>query len=389
MFSEKIDLRLPGPTVVPPEVQRAMQMTMDHPMMDYRDKAFSALLADTSESAKMVFQTRQDVLIIAGSGASILEAAMVNIVGSDDTVIICVIGYFGEYLTSIAEHLGAKVIRVEAEWGQVVDPEAVRETLDEHPYAKAVFVTHCETSTGAINNVEVMGGIVKDYDAVLVVDAVSSLVGTPLYMDAWGLDVVGTGSQKALMLPPGIALLSVSEKAWRLIQKRSCPSFYLDLKKYREGIDRGQTPYTPNIALVSGLRASLHLISEEGLENTYKRHALLRDMTRAGVRALGLRCLVEEDAAASPTLTAVKINRVNADDFRKLLRQELHVALGGGLGKLKGKIIRLGHLGYIDSADVLKMLAALELALIKVGYEVSLGSGVAAAQAFWLEHQSA
>lgn len=389
MFSEKIDLRLPGPTVVPPEVQRAMQMTMDHPMMDYRNKEFSTLLAETAEAAKMVFQTRQDVLIIAGSGASILETAMVNLVGPDDTVIICVIGYFGEYLTSIAEHLGVKVIRVEAEWGQVVDPGAVREALDHHPHAKAVFVTHCETSTGAINNIEAIGGIVKDYDAVLVVDAVSSIVGTPLYMDAWGLDVVGTGSQKALMLPPGIALISVSEKAWQLIHKRRCQSFYFDLMKYREGISQGQTPYTPNIALVSGLQASLRLIFEEGLENTYKRHVLLRNMTRAGGRALGLRCLVDEEAAASPTLTAVKIDRVNADDFRQLLRQELHMALGGGLGKLKGKIVRLGHLGYVDGADVLKMLATLELALARVGYEVKLGTGVAAAQACWLEHQSA
>lgn len=389
MFTEKIDLRLPGPTVVPPEVQRAMQMTMNHPMMDYRNETFSQLLAETAEAAKMIFRTEQDVFILAGSGAAILETAMVNLVGPSDTVIICVIGYFGEYLVSIAEHLAVKVVRVEAEWGEVIDPQAVREALEGHPHAKAVFATHCETSTGAINDIETLGKVVQDYDAVFVVDAVSSIVGTPLYMDTWGLDVVGTGSQKALMLPPGIALISVSEKAWQRIRKRRCPSFYLDLKKYREGIRKGQTPYTPNIALVSGLQASLCLIAEEGIENSYRRHARLRDMTRVGVRALGLRCLVKEDAASSPTLTAVVMDEVNADDFRRLLRQELHMALGGGLGKLSGKLLRLGHLGYVDGPDVLKMLATLELAMLRVGYQVKLGAGVAAAQACWLEGRAA
>lgn len=382
MFDDKIDLRLPGPTVVPPKVQQAIQRTMGHPMMDYRNEEFSSLLADTSEASKAVFKTEQDVMVVAGSGASILETAMVNLVGPGDTVIICIIGYFGEYLRSIAASLDVDVVALEYTWGEIADPDDVRKALSQHPHTKAVFVTHCETSTAAINNLEALGEVVAGTDAVLVADAVSSIVGTPLYMDAWNIDVVGTGSQKALMLPPGIALISVSRKAWDIIDGRRCRSFYFDLKKYRESVVHGATPYTPNIGLVSGLSAALGMIADEGIENGYRRHALLRDMTRAGVRALGLECLVA-DNAASPTLTSVAFDRSDADEFRRYLRNELHVAVGGGLGKLKGRLLRLGHMGYTDVGDVVKMLAVLEMGMTRFGYDVEPGSGVAAAQAMW------
>lgn len=387
MFNEKMDLRLPGPVQVPREVQRAMLRSFDHPMMDYRNEEFSTILSQTAKAVKPLFQTEEgDVYIITGSGASALDTSMVNLVGPGDTIVICVIGYFGEYLLDVAAHIGVNVIRVDAPWGQVVDPAAVRKVLDAHPEVKAVFATHCETSTGALNDIEALAAVVKDYDAVFVVDAVSSLAGAPLYMDRWGIDIVATGGQKALMLPPGLALVAVREKAKRAMAKYKCPSYYLDLKKYMELLPKGHTPYTPNIALVNGLLEVCRMYEEAGgMESSFTRHAALRDMTRAGARALGLPLFVA-DHCASPTLTSVTIDFTDADAFRKMLRQTFHVAVGGGLGQVKGRLLRLGHMGYTDAADVLKMFAALELGLARVGRKVELGAGVAAAQKAWLEN---
>lgn len=380
-----MDLRLPGPVQVPKEIQMAIEKSFDLPMMDYRNPVFQEVLQETIEKAKTIFQTKNLVIPLTSSGASALEAAIINTVGPKDTIILCVIGYFGEYLQGITDHIGCKVVRVEAEWGEIVDPEAVRQALKENPEAKAVFATHCETSTSAINNIKDIAAIVKETEALFLVDAVSSIVGTPLYMDKWGIDIVATGGQKALMQPPGLALITISDKAWDVIGKLQCPSFYFDLKLYKKDLESGVgTPYTPNIALVCGLLEACNMIERSGgIESEYKRHAALRDMTRAGVRALGLELLVN-DSWASPTLTAVKLE--NADQFRKLMREEFHIALGGGLGKVKNKILRLGHMGYTDAADMLKMFAAMELALLKSGHKVELGTGVAGAQRQWLEN---
>jgi aspartate aminotransferase-like enzyme len=385
MFEEKMDLRLPGPVQVPKEIQRAMLRSFDHPMMDYRNPAFQKVLQETVDKSKVIFQTENLVIPLTASGASALETAIINTVGANDTIILCVIGYFGEYLQGITNHIDCKVVRVDAEWGEVVDPEDVRKALKENPEAKAVFATHCETSTSAINNIKDIAAIVQETDAIFMVDAVSSIVGTPLYMDEWGIDIVATGGQKALMQPPGLALITMSDKAWNVIEKHQCPSFYFDLKLYRKGLEAGVgTPYTPNISLICGLLEACNMIERSGgMESEFKRHAALRDMTRAGVRALGLELLVD-DSAASPTLTAVKLD--NADEFRKIMREEFHIALGGGLGKVKNQLLRLGHMGYTDAADMLKMFAAIELGLKKSGHNVELGAGVSAAQRHWLEN---
>ena len=384
LFSEKADLRLPGPTAIPPQVERVIQQTLNHPMMDYRNEAFSELLRETSAAARMVFGTRHDVILLAGSGTSALETAMVNLVGPSEKAIICVAGYFGEYFVGIAQRLGVEVVRLDVPWGEAVDPEDVEGALRRHPDARAVFVTHCETSTGVLHPIEAIAAVVHGHDAALVVDAVSSLGGAPMRMDAWGVDVVASCSQKALMLPPGLALVAVGERAWELIRRRGSPSFYFDLRQYAALPERGQPPYTPNVALVAALRESLRLMADEGMENVYRRHALLRDMTRTGVRALDLRCLAR-DEFASPTVTSVMVEAMDADQLRALLRRQLHVAVGGGLGRLKGRILRLGHMGYCDAGDVLKMLAALEAAMAASGLPVELGAGVAAAQRVWLQ----
>lgn len=385
MFNEKMDIRLPGPTVVPPQVQRAIQATMNHPMMDYRDKEFSRLLATTSRLAARVFRTENRVLILAGSGTAALEAAMVNLVGPGDTVILCINGYFGEYIACIAARLHLTVVRVDAPWGETIGIEKVEAALRAHPEAKVVFATHCETSTGVTNDIEQIGRLVREHDGAFIVDAVSSLGSTPLEMDAWGVDVLVSSSQKALMLPPGAALISLSAKAWGGIRKDG-PSHYFDVRSYDDLLTVGQTPFTPNVSLTAGLQASLELILEEGLNEVWDRHTLLRDMTRAGVHALGLNCLVSNEADASRTLTTVMFDSGMAEQVRKHMRTKCSTAVGGGLGKLKGRVVRLGHLGYTDGVDVLRMIASLELAVHLCDGKIELGAGVAAAQHYWLTH---
>lgn len=388
MFGEKMDIRMPGPSHIPPQVQRAIQETMNHPFMDYRNREFAERLLETARAARPIFQTDGEVLLLAGSGTSAIQAAAANVAGPGDTVIACVVGHFGEYAVGIARQLGLNVVVIESELGTPTDPQAVKDALDRHPDARAVFVTHNETSTGVANDLATIGEIVRDTDALLVVDAVSSAACMPVRSKDWGLDVVAVGCQKGLMTPPGLSLLAVSDKAWDVINSRQSPSFYFDLRKYRDAVTSGQTPYTPNVALVNGLRAALRMIEEEGLENTFRRHVDLRDMTRSAMAALGLPCLVTDEAAASPAVTTVVIERTDADEFREFIRRELRIAVAGGLGPLKGKIVRLAHMGYVDAGDVLKMIAAVELAMAKAGYPVELGAGVAAAQRCWLERQA-
>ncbi|HEY8486827.1 MAG TPA: alanine--glyoxylate aminotransferase family protein [Limnochordales bacterium] len=385
LFAEKADLRLPGPTAIPPQVERAMQATWRHPMMDYRNPEFAGLLRETCEKARAVFGTSGDVVLLAGSGTSALETAMVNVAGPGETVVLCVAGFFGEYFAGIAQRRGLRVVRVEAAWGEPIPPEAVARALRDHPEARAVFVTHSETSTGVLNPIDAIAAVVREHgDALVVVDAVSSLGGTPVEMDRWGIDVVASCSQKALMLPPGLALVALGERAWQVIRRRQAPSFYFDLRQYEAMVERGAPPYTPNVALVAGLREALRLMEQEGLPNVYRRHRLLQAMTRSAVQALGWQCAAP-DGFASPTLTSVRFEFMDADAFRAVLRQRMGVAVGGGLGPWRGRVLRLGHMGYCDAGDVLKMVAALEAAAAWAGLAVPLGAGVEAAQRVWLD----
>lgn len=388
MFREKMDIRLPGPTPVPPQVTRAILETMNAPYMDYRNQEMRRVVSDTVERMKPVFGTEGDILLLAGSGTSALQTSMVNVVGPGDTVIVGVMGFFGQYLADMATQIGADLVRIDSEWGRPTDPEAIREALRQHPDAKAVFVTHCETSTSVVNDLKAIGDVVKETDALLAVDAVSSAGAIELNMDEWGIDIVGAGCQKGLMTPPGLGVVAVNERAWNVIENSQRPSFYFDLMRYKEFIQTGQTPYTPNVALVKGLAAAIDLLEEEGLENTFQRHIVLRDMTRAAMKALGVPCLVEDDAYASPVVTTVVIDQADPHELRSHVRSELRVALAAGLGKLGDKTVRVAHMGYTDAGDVLKTIAALEVGLRRVGYAIDLGAGVAAAQRTWLERQA-
>ncbi len=380
-FDEKFELRIPGPTPLPPRVVRAMS----RPMISHRGGEFASLNKALLEKLKPVFGTKNDVLILTGSGTAGLEAAVANLVSPGDEVLVVVTGVFGERFVKISGVYGAKVERLDVEWGKAADPREVQARLAQNPRIKAVFATHNETSTGVANDIAGIGRIVAETPAVFVVDTVSALGGMAFQADAWQVDVAVTGSQKCLMLPPGLALVSVSPKAWKVIETAGSPRFYLDLRAYRDSAARGQTPYTPNISLYFGLEESLRMLEEEGLGNSFKRHDLMKQMVRAGIRALGFE-LLAQDAWASATVTAIKgAAGLEPDTLRKVVRTRCGVVISGGQKSLEGKIFRIGHMGYATPMDMLTTLAAVELGLAEVGgSNRHLGAAVRAAQELWL-----
>lgn len=375
MHFEHIHLRIPGPTPVAPRIQRAM----NRPMVGHRSGEFSKMLTETLERAKQLFQTEQAVMVVSGSGTAGLEMAVANLVSPGDTVLVLVTGVFGDRFTKIAAAYGANVKRLDVEWGMGIDPDAVQEALAADPAIKVVFATQSETSTGVANDIQGIGKVVREFGKLFVVDAVSSLGAMELKMDEWGVDICVTGSQKALMLPPGLALIAVSERAWEAIDTNQNPRFYLDLRAYKKSLKDQTTPYTPAVSLIYGLAESLAMLEEEGYENSFRRHLLMRDMVRAAVKALRLPFFAEE-TYASPTVTAVKGDGFDPEAVRKIMRQEFGIVLAGGQQHLKGKIFRIGHMGYMTPLEMLSTIAALEVALKKVGWEFELGSGVRAAQ---------
>lgn len=382
MFAEKTVLRIPGPTPVPPEVARAM----GHAMVGHRSSEFSALLAEVLADLRALMQTSGSVAILAGTGTAGLETALLNLVQPNEEILSVSTGNFGDRFADIASRVGATVRTLSYEWGQAARAEDIERALAEQPGVKVVLVTHCETSTGVLNDVRAIAEVVHRRGGYLVVDAVSSFIGAPLPIDEWRVDVVVTGSQKALGLPPGLTLVGVSERAAERMKEIPRRTLYFDLVRYFKDAQADTTPFTPPVSLVYGLQASLALLRQEGLQQAQRRHLLLRDMTRAGVRAIGLPLLVAQDADASPTVTTVGLLDFDADAVRKVMKSELHVAIAGGQKHLAGKILRIGHMGYIDAGDVLHYLACLETALAKTGHAAALGAGVAAAQEVYLRH---
>ncbi|PWI59037.1 pyridoxal-phosphate-dependent aminotransferase family protein [Sulfoacidibacillus thermotolerans] len=383
MFSEKTILRIPGPTPVPPEVTRAMT----HPMIGHRSGDFSALLAEVEANLREVFHTSGDIAVIAGTGTAGLEASVFSMVRQGDAVLAISTGNFGDRFTEIARRTNATLYTLNYEWGQPAKEQDVVQMLKEHPEIEVVLMSHCETSTGVLNDVQAIAKITRAHGAYLIVDAVSSFIGSPLLMDEWLVDVVVTGSQKALALPPGLALVALSKRALERV-KNGPParSFYFDLARYHKDLGADTTPWTPPVSLIYGLRASLAMIKQEGLEQAQARHRLLRDMTRAGVRALGLKLMVEDEKYASHTVTTVLVS--DADAVRKVMKNDLHIAVAGGQKQLSGKIIRIGHMGYVDASDILQCLAALEIALVQTGHEIKLGAGVSAAAEVYLHAEN-
>ncbi|NLJ33243.1 MAG: alanine--glyoxylate aminotransferase family protein [Firmicutes bacterium] len=375
MAKDKEYLFIPGPTPVPPQVMTAMTK----PIIGHRSGEFSRLYRDLVKKMQKVYQTENDLFILSNSGTGAMEMALANTVNPGEKVLSLVTGHFAQRFNRIATVLGADVDTLDFPWGGPVDLDMVENKLRQENY-RAVLVTHNETSTGVINDLAALGQLTAQTDALLLVDAVSSLGGADIKTDEYQLDLVVTSSQKALMLPPGLAAISVSSKAWERVEKCKARTVYFSLADYRQLIAKGHTPWTPAVGLLYGLEAALDMILAEGLEEVFRRHQRLAQAVRAGMRALGLKVVAPEECA-SPTVTAVWAPEgVNPDELRRFLREELGVYMSGGKGSLAGKVFRFGHMGYVGEFDIITGLAAVEMGLAKLGRGVQLGAGVAAAQ---------
>lgn len=356
------NLRIPGPTPCPDEVLQAMTKQM----INHRGPEFARILNRVTESLKILFQTSNDVFLLTGSGTGGLEAAVVNTLSPGDTVLSVSIGVFGDRFTSIAEQYGAEVIPLKFEWGKAADPDEVRRALEKEPKIKAVLVTHNETSTGVTNDLASLSSVIKEFDKLLIVDAISSLGSINLPVDEWGCDIAVTGSQKGWMAPPGLTMVSVSETAWQAHANARMPRFYWDFSRARSYLERGQTPWTPAVSTVFAMNTSLGMMLDEGLPNIIARHARIGQLARDGVKSLGLTLFADENFASN-TVTAVNAPEgVNANDLRKILLAENEIVLGGGQQRLDGMIFRIGHLGLVAEEDIQAVIAALKGALAKV-----------------------
>ncbi|OPX20139.1 MAG: class V aminotransferase [Desulfobacca sp. 4484_104] len=369
-------LMAPGPTPISPQTLLAMAS----PIIHHRAPEFAEVLAEIRQGLKYLYQTKNEVLIFAASGTGAMEGAITNTLSPDDTALVVRGGKFGERWGEICEAYGVKVVNLDVEWGRAVTPAAVAEQLQLHPEIKAVCVQAHETSTGVKHPVQELGELLKDRPGViLIVDAISALGVYPLPMDEWHLDVLVTGSQKALMLPPGLAFVGLSDKAWEFVKTSRCPKFYFNFAKEKKSLEKNQGAYTSAVSLMIGLKDVLAFIQQETLEKTFAKHWLLSKATKAAVAALGLELFSKDNP--SEALTAIQAPAgIDGQQVVKLLREKYGITIAGGQAQAKGKIFRIAHMGYIDSFDVIMAIAALEVVLNELGYKVELGSGVRAAE---------
>ena len=377
-MQDKHMLMIPGPTPVPEQVLLAMAK---HPI-GHRSPAFSEITAEVNENLKWLHQTSNDVLALNVSGTGAMEAGIINFLSAGDKVLVGSNGKFGDRWGKISKAFGLEVDVITAEWGKPLDTEEFRAKLegDTAKEIKAVIVTHSETSTGILNDLETITKYVKNHgEALIMVDAVTSLGAISVPVDEWGLDVVASGSQKGYMIPPGLGFVSVSPKAWEAYKTATLPKFYLDLGKYSKSAAKNSTPFTPPVNLTYGLQTALRMMKAEGLENIFARHQRLTQATRAAVKALGLQLFAPDEFASTAT-TAVMPPEGTAEKIRSILNKEFDISIAGGQDDYKGKIFRIGHLGFVSERDVLTAISALEAALVAIGYEsFSPGAGVTAA----------
>ena len=377
-MQDKLTLMIPGPTPVPETVLKAMGR---HPI-GHRSGEFQAIVRRTTEQLKWLHQTRGDVLVITGSGTAAMEAGIINTLSRGDKVICGDNGKFGERWVKVARAYGLDVDVIKAEWGQPLDPEAFRTALeaDTAKAIKAVILTHSETSTGVINDLETIARHVKNHGTALTLaDCVTSLGATDVPMDAWGLDVVASGSQKGYMLPPGLSFVAMSDRAWDAYGRSDLPKFYLDLGPYRKTAAKDSNPFTPAVNLYFGLEAALDMMQNEGLEAIFARHARHRSAAQAGMKAIGMPLFAAE-GYGSPAITAVAPEGIDAEQLRKAVKEKFDILLAGGQDHLKGQVFRIGHLGFVCDRDVLTAVSAIEATLQALGlHQRQLGAGVAAA----------
>ncbi|MGB3298574.1 MAG: alanine--glyoxylate aminotransferase family protein [Phormidesmis sp.] len=373
-MDDKLMLMIPGPTPVPEKVLLAMAK---HPI-GHRSGEFSQIIAETNEHLKWLFQTQNTVMALCASGTGTIEAAIINFLSAGDRVIVGVNGKFGERWAQIAKAYGLNVQIISADWGTAISPDDIAEALKADPEVKAVIITHSETSTGVLNDLEAINKVVKaNSDALIIVDAVTSLGSYNIPVDEWGIDVIGSGSQKGFMLPPGMGFITASEKAWAAYETATLPKFYLDLGKYRKAAGKKSTPFTPPVNLYFGMKVALEMMKAEGLESIFARHTRHKEATRAAMKALGLP-LFAPDTHASPAVTSVVPEGVEAEKIRSVMKQRFDIALAGGQDHMSGKMFRMGHLGFVSDRDILCAISALEATLQALGHKTP-NSGVIAA----------
>jgi aspartate aminotransferase-like enzyme len=357
-------LRVPGPTPCPPEVLQAMGW----PMINHRGPEYKKMLYEVTDKMKQVYQTKNDLYLLTGSGTGGLEAAAVNMLSPGDKVLSVSIGVFGDRWADIARIFGADVIPLNFEWGKAAEPDAVEEAIKANPDVKAVLVTHNETSTGVTNDLEPIARVVKDAGKLLLVDAISSLSSIDLPVDKWRCDVVVTGSQKGWMVPPGLAMVSVSQEAWQAFEQARMPRFYWDFGKAKSYYEKGENPWTPVVSVVFALSVSLDMILKEGMQEVFQRHIRIGQMTRDGIKALGLTMFADERYASNTVSSVAVPEGVDVKKLRQLMRSEHGIVLAGGQQRLDGKIFRIGHLGMVTEKEIEDLLKALKDVLPRAGF---------------------
>jgi aspartate aminotransferase-like enzyme len=373
---EKKYLFSPGPTMLPPGVL----LKMAEPIMHHREPEFEKIYAEIREGMKYLFQTKNEVLIFTSSGTGAMEGAVSNLLSQGDKAIVIRGGKFGERWGELCKAYGIEFIPIDVEWGKAVDPKRIKELLESDPSIRAVYTQASETSTGVRHPIQAIADLVKRYeDKVIVVDAITGIGVFNIPTDAWGLDVVISGSQKALMLPPGLSFATLSDKAWKLVEKSTLPKYYFDFKKELKNTKKNQSSYTPAISLYVGLRETLRMIRSEGLEAVFHRHEKLAEATRRAVKALGLELYAPD--SPSDAVTAVKIpGGIDGEKLKDLFFKKFGITVAEGQDRAKGKIIRIAHLGYYERLDMVMVISALEMLLKEMGHSFELGTGVKAAE---------
>ena len=374
LYVAKHYLMTPGPTPVPEEIRQEMA----RPMIHHRTKEYQAIFKDATEGLKKIFKTSGDVFTFTSSGTGAMEASIVNILSPGDRIVVVRGGKFGERFGDIAKAYGVQVIPIDVEWGTAPKPEAIRDALKANPGVKAVYTTLCETSTATVYDIKAAGEILKGTETLLVVDVISGLGADDFENDAWGVDIAICGSQKGLMIPPGLAFCTVSQKAWRSVETSKLPKFYFNFKKYKKSYLDTDTPFTSAITLVIGLKKAVEMINKKGIDSVIREHRNMSMAVRSAAGALGLEIFSRSPSSA---VTGVKTPEgMDADALIKILKTEFGVTFAGGQEQLKGKIFRVAHMGGIDEEHTVEAVKALEQGLAKLGHKFKPGAGVDAAK---------
>tara|TARA_Y100001978_G_scaffold86961_1_gene77880 strand:- start:1435 stop:2568 length:1134 start_codon:yes stop_codon:yes gene_type:complete len=352
---------IPGPTPVP---ERVLEALGRHPI-GHRSKDFQSIVKSTTENLKWLHQTKNEVLTITGSGTAAMEAGIINTLSKGDKVICGENGKFGQRWVKVAEAFGLEVIQINAEWGEALDPEKFKAILenDHNKEIQAVILTHSETSTGVINDLKTISQYIRQHKKALsIIDCVTSIGAFDVPTDEWELDIVASGSQKGYMIPPGLSFISVSEKAWKSIERSNLPKFYLDLNSYKKSLINDSNPFTPAVNLMFALDEALKIMKEEGLKNIFQKHESHKLAISEAAKKLNLKLFANQESL-SPSITAIETQNFDAESFRKSIQNKYDIQLAGGQDHLKGKIFRVGHLGYINDRDIISAITAIGLTL--------------------------